>query len=343
MTNRAFDFLVFIGRFQPIHNGHAAMLRQALARAPRVVVVLGSAHSARTVRNPFTAAERIALIRSAMGDLAERLVFVEMRDYFNIARWATGVRRAVAAAVPVDASVGLFGHFKDASSGYLRDFPDWPLVEVGNVDGISAADLRKPWFESGGSTAGLEDRLAAPVLQFMTEFAGTEAFSRLRAEYDYLEGYKAAWRQAPYAPIFVTVDAVVTCCDHVLLVQRGGQPGAGCWALPGGFLDQREQVAAASLRELHEETRLAVPVEELQAAVRGQALFDHPDRSSRGRTLTHAFHYALDRTELPAIEADDDAAAAVWVPIAQLLAMEDQFHDDHFMILDRFLGLLPTE
>jgi len=342
MGNQALDYLVFIGRFQPIHNGHAAMLRQALERAPRVVVVLGSARSARTVRNPFTAVERIALIRAAMGELADRLVFVEMRDYFNGARWAAAVRRAVAAALPAGASVGLFGHFKDASSGYLRDFPDWPLVEVGNVDGINAADLRQPWFESGGATTGLEDRLAPAVIAFLDEFAKTDAFARLHAEYAYLEAYKAAWRNAPYPPIFVTVDAVVTCCGHVLLVQRGGQPGVGCWALPGGFLDPREQVAAASLRELREETQLAVPGEELRAALQGQALFDHPDRSSRGRTLTHAFHYALDRTSLPSIEADDDAAAARWVPVPELMAMEDQFHDDHFMILDRFLELLPV-
>jgi len=49
-----FDIAVLIDRFQPFHNGHAALLAWALATAPQVVVVLGSAHSARNAKNPFS-------------------------------------------------------------------------------------------------------------------------------------------------------------------------------------------------------------------------------------------------------------------------------------------------
>jgi len=342
MQNERFDYLVYIGRFQPFHRGHDAMLRQALARAERVVLVLGSAKSARSVKNPFTPDERRAMVRAAMPDVANRVLFVEMRDYFNGARWAAAVRRAVAAAAPAG-RIGLFGHFKDASSGYLRDFPDWPLVEVGNVDGINAADLRKAWFEANGATAALQDRLAPGVVALLEQFTQGAEFARLKAEFDYLADYRVQWSRAPYPPIFNTVDAVVTCCEHVLLVQRGGQPAVGCWALPGGFLDQHERVAEASIRELMEETCLAVDEATLRASLQASALFDHPDRSQRGRTLTHAFHYQLGLDALPAITAADDAAAAQWVPIAQLAALENQMMDDHFIILDRFLGLLDDE
>lgn len=49
----SFDAAVLIGRFQPFHNGHAALLAKALETAPRVIVVLGSAFAARNAKNPF--------------------------------------------------------------------------------------------------------------------------------------------------------------------------------------------------------------------------------------------------------------------------------------------------
>lgn len=341
-ADMAFDALVYIGRFQPFHIGHAAMIERALSKANRVILVLGSARSARSVRNPFIAAERREMIRSALPDFADRLVFTEVRDYFNGPRWAAAVRREIASHTTPRERVGLFGHFKDASSNYLRDFPDWPLVTEDNQFGINAADLRTVWFSDNGDIAGLANRTLPVVANHMLHFAKTAAFERLKAEFDYLAEYRQSWLAAPYPPVFVTVDAVVSCCDHVLLVQRGGQPGVGCWALPGGFLDQQERVAAASLRELIEETCLDVNQTALQTSLCGQQLFDHPDRSSRGRTLTHAFHYKLDLPSLPAIRAADDASAAQWIPLAKVFDLETQMHDDHFIILDHFLKLLPT-
>jgi bifunctional NMN adenylyltransferase/nudix hydrolase len=41
----------------------------------------------------------------------------------------------------------------------------------------------------------------------------------------------------------------------------------------------------------------------------------------------------------PEVAGSDDAEEARWVPIAELPSLEDQFHDDHFHILDAFLGI----
>jgi bifunctional NMN adenylyltransferase/nudix hydrolase len=68
-------------------------------------------------------------------------------------------------------------------------------------------------------------------------------------------------------------------------------------------------------------------------------VFDHPDRSQRGRTITHAFHFDLGQRPLPEVSAADDAQSATWIPIEELPSMEEQFHDDHFHMLNHFLNL----
>jgi len=69
------------------------------------------------------------------------------------------------------------------------------------------------------------------------------------------------------------------------------------------------------------------------------AVFDHPDRSQRGRTITHAHCFDLGDRDLPEVAGADDALTAEWIPVSELTALEDRFHDDHFHMLDHFLGL----
>jgi len=76
----------------------------------------------------------------------------------------------------------------------------------------------------------------------------------------------------------------------------------------------------------------------LRAALRAVKVFDHPDRSQRGRTITHAYHFDFPAGELPPVRGEDDAAKAEWVPVADALASEEQFFEDHFHILEHFLG-----
>ena len=68
--SHSYDYLVFIGRFQPVHLGHIAMMREALQRADKLIVLCGAAGSARRMRNPWHETERYAMIRAAL-DAAE--------------------------------------------------------------------------------------------------------------------------------------------------------------------------------------------------------------------------------------------------------------------------------
>jgi len=341
MDTHRFDAAVVIGRFQPVHNGHLALLQRALTLAPRCVVVLGSAGQARTPKNPFTADERAAMVRLAMPETDRaRLDIVPLRDCYDAERWQRQVQRAVARLSGTGIGTGriaLVGHFKDASSEYLRAFDGWTLVEADPVAGVDGTALRDALF------AGAPERLAghAPVstLQFLQAWSASPHLAPLQQEWRHLRAYRQAWAAAPYPPVFVTVDAVVGCAGHVLLIRRAHAPGRGLYAVPGGFIEARETTWQSALRELEEETHLALPVEQLKQALRGQAVFDHPDRSQRGRTITHAFHFELGPRALPEVRADDDAQSVEWVPLASLCALEDRFHDDHFHMLDHFFGL----
>ena len=60
-----FDYLVFIGRFEPFHNGHAAVARHALGRARKVIFLIGSADTPRSPGDDRDAAHVGALGRAS--------------------------------------------------------------------------------------------------------------------------------------------------------------------------------------------------------------------------------------------------------------------------------------
>ncbi|MFT3813911.1 MAG: bifunctional nicotinamide-nucleotide adenylyltransferase/Nudix hydroxylase [Acidovorax sp.] len=338
-----YDTALLIGRFEPVHSGHLALLREALARARRAIVVVGSAHQARTPKNPFTWQEREAMLRGALPfDDAARLIVLPVRDYYDEARWVQAVQAAVARHVAAGARVALVGHFKDASSGYLRAFPGWELVPVERQGSIDATAIRNAYFGAylgGAGLNALAGQMPDSTLRFLHAFAQQPAYAALQEEWRTLASYRAAWAQAPYPPVFVTVDAVLRCQDQVLLIRRAHAPGKDLWALPGGFLEPRDTLWQSCLRELAEETSAALTEDQLRAALCEVRVFDHPDRSQRGRTITHAHYFDLGDAPLPAVQGGDDAAAAHWVPVEQLPALEDTLFEDHFHILDHFLHL----
>lgn len=350
------DVAVLVGRFQPVHDAHLALLRRALAIAPRCIVVIGSAFQARTPKNPFTWTERAQMIALALPEAErERVRCVPMRDYYDDARWVASVREAVlrqlsADGVTEDMDMALVGHFKDATSAYLGAFPGWRLVSVEQLGGATGAHLRDALFGSvpedvherdtiAEALASLVDQVPPSTTGFLRAWAALPYRAQLAEEWRMLRAYGQAWRAAPYPPVFVTVDAVVRCADRILLIRRGRAPGRGLHAVPGGFIEARETTWQSCLRELGEETHLKLLEDTMRRSLREVAVFDHPDRSLRGRTITHAHYFDFGDRELPEVRADDDAMSVAWVPIADLAAMEDRFHDDHFHMLDHFLGL----
>lgn len=110
----------------------------------------------------------------------------------------------------------------------------------------------------------------------------------------------------------VTVDSILfTFAENdlkVLLIQRKHPPFDGAWALPGGFVDQDEDLYDAALRELAEETNATdLYLEQLYT-------FGQPDRDPRTRVITVAY-FALLSTDQAAqlqIQGQSDASDARW-------------------------------
>lgn len=350
MAGYQYEVGVFIGRFQPFHYGHLHVIKAALQVCARLIIIVGSANRAATVRNPFTYAERRALLINNFKaydaehgtDLAERIVIVPVNDqlYYE-ARWISDVTAAVLAESKPNARIALIGYDKDKSTYYLKKFPQWAYVSVENYQGIDATRIRRAYF-TGQDETEWAVLLPKPSQAFLAQFKAQPLFTALREEQNYLITYREAWAKAPYPPKFVTTDAVVTCCGHILLIQRKLCPGKGLWGLPGGHLEPEEWIQQGLLRELREETAISCSHAELVKALLAIHPFDHPQRSQVGRVITHAGFFKLTDANLPGVTASDDAAAARWVPLKDFSQFETRMHDDHYQIVQYFLREYPV-
>lgn len=114
----------------------------------------------------------------------------------------------------------------------------------------------------------------------------------------------------------VTVDSVAFSVQQevleVLLVKRKFEPFKSLWALPGGFLDDKDQTLdEAAARELLEETNVAnVYLEQLYS-------FGNKGRDPRGRTVTITYLGLLRQEEFQ-LKASSDASGVAWWPVNQL-------------------------
>ena len=95
------------------------------------------------------------------------------------------------------------------------------------------------------------------------------------------------------------VDVVIPSEAGVVLIRRGSDPFEGQWALPGGFVDVGETVREAAVREVAEETGLAIEVSRLVG------VYSEPDRDPRGHNVSVAF---LARVLGGQMQAASDAA-----------------------------------
>jgi bifunctional NMN adenylyltransferase/nudix hydrolase len=364
-----YDLLVFVGRFQPMHFGHLTVIKRALKYAKHVLVLVGSANASRSARNPFSYEERQRMISDAVAELdgfnesgvkqAARLIIKPLQDHiYADDAWTAEVQAKVYQTIGEDlptnsgSRVGLIGHNKDNSSYYLRIFPKFGAVNVEAVTSsrgeiLSATTIRERMFQhvlDGGDDrvtpfGEMADAMPPSVRGHLDRIWRTAPFTRIVEEVDHVRTYRKQWAGTPYPVIFTTVDALVTCNGHVLMVVRGDMPGKGLLALPGGFIRPDETLFNACMRELREETVIDVPPRVLERSCvnrNAARVFDDPFRSVRGRTITNVYRFDLLEKSLPKVKGSDDAADAMWVPVGNI--RPETCFEDHGHIIRTMLG-----
>lgn len=322
-------------------------------------MLVGSAYRPRSWKNPFLFEERAEFIRAGTDDLDLDIDILPLVDtLYNDRSWAANVRTAVTMTcrarglAPEDVDILLTGFDKDKSSRYLSWFPEWtmhPAAPATNGDRIiNATDFREAVFDDAGSHP---TRLAGIFGHSTTDsfLAWEKAYPNAAAavvrEGAYMRAYRDRIRKAEAVfgyPIPInTADAVVVQSGHVLLVERGTEPGIGTLALPGGHIESAETSKDAAIRECREETGLDIPKGAMIGRLRDRRVFDHPERSERGWVRTEAFYFELqDRATLERVKGGDDANKAFWVPISDITP--DRMFEDHFDILQSFVPDVAT-
>jgi bifunctional NMN adenylyltransferase/nudix hydrolase len=293
---------VLIGRFQPPHRAHLALIRQALESAEELVLVLGSARSARTVRNPLTDAERAGLIAELLGKQGVDLRRVRLEavpDFFyNLPLWVQAVRRVVGAE-----RATLHGFEKDASSFYLRLFPDWGFAPPRFQSGLNAGDVREALY--AGDWQAVERAVTPEVLAGLRKFADTPAFAEL------LTDRQAIQALAQRGPVR-SAGVLLVAGNHMLLKRRTERPGLGLCAIPEG---RDTWDAARSVTRLL--SRKLLESEEFRSRVLNAA----------GRTPGLDWQTEVTLYTLP--QRVPPGPGAKWVALSALQRVPETFFADH--------------
>ncbi len=361
---------VMIGRFQPFHNGHLKNITTAIEKGIfDFVICVGSASSSQSIKNPFTLNERTNLIVTSLfehftdvdgaleysdfefdgqkatvvqskGNTRKSITFhiVGINDYvYNEARWKLEVLCSVVGKYDQSDKYFLLGYEKDESSYYLKMFPefDTSLLMKESYGQIDATYIRNMLY--AGNIKNIESGMISnATYNFLRGFSSSKVsqsrFSALVKENEYINMYAKTSRK--FEPVFVTVDNIVTQNNHILLIKRKSEYGSGLWALPGGFLNQRETLKESALRELKEETKLKVPKKVILANMDNGTVFDYPSRSLRGRVVTHVFYTNLgDYDSFPLVKGCSDAEQARWVSLGELKNMREEMFSDPWDII----------
>lgn len=343
---------IFIGRFQPLHNGHIEIINQMIQEVDHPVIIIGSASGPRTPLNPFTFQERVKMLQDVFG---KQITIYGADDYkYQDNDWLARINTIIDTVKRFHSveseDVTIYGYKKDDSSQYLGWFPAYRYKEVITATPtINSTDIREFMLSGEFKPSEVVNRNTSTVPNVSSKTSDDirsyfyeSWFFQLKNEFEYIRSYKqqSQFVALPFKPIFVAVDALVVCGGNILLIRRGGRLGNNLIAIPGGFLNHDESILTGVFRELKEETKIDVPPAILKNSLKHVEVFDDPRRSLRGRTITHCGLIALQEKVLPKVKGSDDAKEAFWVPINQLDSYKNMFFEDHYFIIKKMLSKL---
>lgn len=218
-----FDYVVYIGRFQPFHQGHLASIKYGFSIAKKIIIVLGGYKLAPSLTDPWTTKERKNMImRSVERKELNRLCFVEVRDrLYNEELWKENVIQEVALIAKSTSKIAVIGHMKDASSYYLNIFPQWPFLETGNFYNLNSTHFRDQYFLN---LHPLYHGIPDAVQKILKTFRKKKLFKQLCEEKKFI--------QSNNAPNTINPLICLRVGNYLCLEHRKHFPGKNQYSLP---------------------------------------------------------------------------------------------------------------
>ena len=330
---------VIIGRFQPMHNGHKALITKALAENDQVLILIGSVNKARDFNNPFSFTERLQMITNVFAEVDGDLRIHGLKDKPTEDEWLQEVIANVIAREEDPSKVVLYTSEKDEEF-----YRSTLLYNVCVLDshGINATEIRaslySPMLLSSGIALAEVPKENHALLRDLGKqedlfsVMGDERTSCILGKTKALRNHQ--WNN----PIEPVCHAVVFHKGNVLLVKRNSVRGFGQWSIPGGFMAHNETTRVAALRELREETGIDLMV--LKAKEIAQAVEENIDDLSV-RTLGINYAYVIDAAEEVEVTLDkNEVSEFKWCPLIDILTEHEVLFYNHNTVVQRLFAIV---
>ena len=184
-----YNYLIYIGRFQPFHNGHKHVIEEGLKISNNIIVFCGSSNQSRTLKNPFTYTERRKCILNSFSNAYKNKIYIKsLDDCENDIEWIKNIEKKVQKIIKntPENSIALLGHKKDNSSYYLKLFKKWKYFEIKNFAEIDATYIRNIIFSTNAKYQienSIKKLVPPEVLKFILDFLDTKYYIDLRNLY----------------------------------------------------------------------------------------------------------------------------------------------------------------
>ena len=330
--NKDNTLAVIIGRFQPLHNGHVALIREALANHDQVLLLVGSVNRETNFNNPLTAEERFDLIHEQFEDETQSLIVRGLKDKPTDDEWVEEVTANVMNIEEDPSKVVLYTSEKDEEFYKTSFIYNLAIKQSG---GINATDIRNMWYVLSELTS-----IPTHVHEFLKGIPEERRLILKNEQLSCLTQLSCAIHTHAFGnPIEPVAHAVVVHRNKILLVKRMGVRGKGQWAIPGGYVEHMETTRMAAIRELKEETGLDLQV--LRAKELAAAVEENLDDLSV-RTIGHNYLYIIDPMEEQPVVSLDTAECSdyMWVDTLDVLTEKMNLFYNHTVVIQRLFSVL---